>query len=345
MAQSSRERVLKAITFQGPDRAPINHYVFPGAFYRHGRALLEIAQRYPDDFDNAAVNMPEGDLRPEESLEIVEWRDAWGTLWYRLKGYTSGEVKEPALPTWDAWADYQMPPLAGADHFAELSAQFHRDAQRLFLRGSGGSLFQLMQHMRGPANLLMDLAEDCPEVHELADALVAHHLYHIKGALMAGADCITFGDDWGAQDRLLVRPEMWRRFFKPRYKRLFDAIRDAGKFIWFHTDGWIVEIIPDLIEIGVNVLNPQHHIMGDERVAELAAGKVCLRTDIDRQWLIPFGSPEEIRSYVKKVLRLFGDYDGGIMLHGEVGPDVPLENVQALYSAFYDYGRYPFDWA
>ena len=157
-------------------------------------------------------------------------------------------------------------------------------------------------------------------------------------------DCVRFGDDWGAQDRMLVHPDMWRRFFKPRYKRMFDVIKEAGKFVWFHTDGWIWEIIDDLIEIGVDVLNPQHGCMGDERVAARVGGRVCIRTDIDRQYLIPWGTPDEIRAYVKKVLKLVGGYNGGIILHGEVGPDVPLENVQALYSAYYDYGRYPFDW-
>jgi uroporphyrinogen decarboxylase len=341
---NARERVLRGITMTGPDRAPINHYIFPGAFYRHGEALLRVAQQYPDDFGNASVNVPAQVEDASASMEIIEWRDAWGTLWRRLKGYTSGDVREPAIPTWDAWSDYRMPPPPSPEHWAEMKQRFDAQRPEFFLRAGGGSLFQLMQHLRGPADLLMDLAEDRPEVHELADAIIEHHLHAIRGGLAAGADCITFGDDWGAQDRLLVRPPTWRRFFKPRYKRMFDVIKDAGALVWFHSDGWILEIIPDLIEIGVDVLNPQHYIMGDERVAAVAAGRVCIRTDIDRQWLIPQGSPEEIRDYVKKVLRLFGNYNGGIMLHGEIGPDVPLENVRALYAAFYEYGRYPFDW-
>jgi uroporphyrinogen decarboxylase len=336
-----RERVRRAITMTGPDRAPIHHYIFPGAFYRHGDALLRIAQRYPDDFGNAYINanlpLPEDQA---DVMEVIEWRDAFGVLWNRLKGYTSGDVKEPAIPTWDLWQDYHFPSTPEPAYFVEMKQQFvdHPELPRMF---GVGSLFQTMQHIRGPANLLMDLAEDLPEVHELADGLVDYHMRRVRGALGAGAEIINYGDDWGAQDRLLVHPNMWRRFFKPLYKRMFDEIKDAGAFVWFHTDGWILEIIPDLIELGVNVLNPQHPIMGDERVAALAAGKLCIRTDIDRQWLIPFGEPEAIREYVKKALRLFGSYNGGIILHGEVGPDVPLANVQALYSAFYDYGAYP----
>ena len=338
-----RERITRAILFQGPDRAPIHHYIFPGAFFRHGDALLEVAQRYPDDFGNEAVNPPEKEP-VEASNEIVEWQDAWGTVWRRLKGYTSGEVKTPAIPTWDTWPDYEFPASPTEEHFESFRAQVEEMHPEQFVKGGGGSIFQLVEHLRGPASLLMDLAEDRQEIHELVDRLVDHHLISIKGYLKAGADCIAFGDDWGAQDRLLVHPDMWRRFWKPRYQRMFEPIKDAGKFVWFHTDGWILEIIEDLIEIGVDVLNPQHHCMGDDRVAEIAAGKVCIRTDIDRQHLIPHGTPDEIRAYVKKVLKLFGDYEGGIILHGEVGPEVPLENVEAMYSAFYEFGGYPFGW-
>ena len=341
---TSRERLTRAISFQGPDRAPIHHYIFPGAFYRHGEALLKVAERYPDDFGNEGVQPPPPEP-VEASNEIVEWQDAWGTVWRRLKGYTSGEVQTPAIPTWDRWSEYQFPPTPSEQHFEGFRAHVATLHPERFVNGSGGSLFQLVEHLRGPANLLMDLAEDRQEIHELVDRLVEYHLVSIKGYLAAGVDCVAFGDDWGAQDRVLNHPDMWRRFWKPRYKRMFDAIKETGKFVWFHTDGWILEIIPDLIEIGVDVLNPQHHCMGDERVAELAAGKVCIRTDIDRQRLIPFGTPEEIRAYVKKVLKLFGDHNGGIILHGEVGPEVPLENVEAMYAAFYEFGGYPFAWS
>ena len=338
-----RERLRRAITFGEPDRAPIHHYIFPGAFFRHGEALVELARRYPDDFDNEAVNPP--DPQSVDAItEVVEWQDGWGTVWRRLKGYTSGEVKVPALPTWDGWGAYEFPPVPTEQHFEALQARVAEQHPEWFVCAPGGSLFQHIQHLRGPANLMMDLAEDRQEVHELAERKVEHMLAAIEGYVKTDVDCIRFGDDWGAQSQLLVHPDMWRSFFKPLYKKMFDVAKDAGKFVWFHSDGWIWEIIDDLIEIGVDVLNPQHHCMGDERVAAKAGGRVCIRTDIDRQHLIPFGTPEEIRAYVRKVLGLFGDYGGGIILHGEVGPEVPFENVRALYESYYELGHYPFTW-
>ena len=335
--------MIRAITFQCPDRAPIQHWAQPGAYMRHGSALLELFERYPDDFDNEGVNPPEP-ASVERLTEVREWRDAWGTLWHGLKGFTSGEVKVPAIPDWSRWSEYQFPPLPEPSYFEWFRAKVERRHPKWFVLASGGTLFQQMISLRGMTNLLMDLAEDRPEVHELADRLVEYRLAHIKRYLETQVDAIEFADDWGAQDRMLIHPELWRNFFKPRYKRLFEPVKEAGRFIWFHTDGWTLDILEDLIELGIDVLNPEHDVMGDERVAKHVAGRVCIKTNIDTQYLLPRGSPDEIRAYVKKLLVLFGNYNGGIILHGEIGPDVPLENVQALFSAFYEFGSYPFHW-
>lgn len=343
---TSRERILAALEFSGPDRCPIQHYVFPGAIWRHGRALLDLADRYPDDFGNNAIKTnAQAPLEEAQSIDdVIEWQDAWGTVWRRLRGYTSGEVLRPAIPDWDAWRTYEFPPHPPESHYEQFAASVRQRRETEFISASGGGFFQLMQHMRGPANYFEDLAEDNEGVHELADRMVEHNLYSIERYVKAGVDCITFGDDWGAQDRLLIHPDMWRRFFKPRYARMFAVARDAGAHVWFHTDGWILEIIEDLIEIGVTLLNPQHACMGTARVGEIAGGRVCIRTDIDRQWVIPFGTPEQIREAVREAVAAFGRFNGGVMLHGEVGQDVPLENIEALWSAFYEYGAYPLEW-
>ena len=341
-----RERILAAIELAGPDRCPIQHYVFPGAIWRHGQKLLDIAEMYPDDFGNAAIKAnTQPPLEEEEGIEdVIEWEDVFGTVWRRLRGYTSGEVLRPAIPDWDAWRTYELPPPPGESHFDEFAARVKERHPEQFVAGSGGGFFQRMQSMRGPDSYFIDLAEDNEGVHELADRMVERNIYSIERYVRAGADCITFGDDWGAQDRLLIHPDEWRRFFKPRYARMFEVARDAGVHVWFHSDGWTLEIMRDLIEIGVTVLNPQHACMGTRRVGEIVGGQVCIRTDIDRQWVIPYGSPDDVVEAVKEAIAAFGSFNGGVLLHGEVGQEVPLENIEALYSAFYEYGRYPLTW-
>ena len=271
---------------------------------------------------------------------MVEYRDAWGTVWRRLRGYTSGEVLHPAIPDWDAWRDYQFPPPPSDEYFEQLAAQVAERHPEQFVCASGGGFFQLMSHLRGPANFYMDLAEDHPGAHELADRMVEYNLHLITRAVRAGVDCIRFGDDWGGQDRLLIHPDAWRRFFKPRYARMFAAARDGGVHVWFHTDGWTLDILEDLVEIGVTVLNPQHACMGTHRVGKLIGGKVCIRTDIDRQWTIPWDPEQIVAAGRRRGLR---QLQRGCILHGEVGQEVPREH-RGAHSAFYRYGRYPLDW-
>ncbi len=340
-----RERVLAAIEFKGPDRCPIEHYAFPGAIHQHGQRLLDLAERYPDDFGNGVYRSGQQAWEEGQNVnDVIEWQDGWGITWRRLRGYTTGEVYRPAIADWDSWRSYQFPASPPDSHFEQFAASVQQRHPEEFITASGGGFFQLMQHMRGPANYFEDLAEDNEGVHELADRMVDFNLYSIERYVKAGCDCIRFGDDWGSQDRLLIHPDMWRRFFKPRYAKMFAVARDAGVQVWFHTDGWILEIIDDLIEIGVTVLNPQHACMGTQRVGEICGGRVCIRTDIDRQWVIPFGTPQDVEAAVKEAIEAFGSFNGGCMLHGEIGPNVPFENIEALYSGFYEYGTYPLSW-
>jgi len=178
-------------------------------------------------------------------------------------------------------------------------------------------------------------------VDALADRLVDYRIQGVARSLQAGADACFFADDWGAQRSLLINPERWRQFFKPRYKRVFEVVKNYGGHVWFHTDGYTWDILDDLIEIGIDVLNPQHHIMGDERVAERIAGKVCLRSDLDRQHVLPHGTREEVEEHVKQIIALFGAFNDGLILHGEIGPDVPFDNVKTMYDTCIEYGRYP----
>lgn len=338
---TSRERVRRAITFQGPDRIPINHAIFPGALKRHGQAILDLVAEFPDDFGNGAII---GGQEPDvQAGEIEEYRDGWGSQWLRLEGYTAGEVVRPGLPDWSEFKDYRFPPNTPQKTFDEWRAKLDESHEH-WVNGGGGALFEQLQWIRGPENLYMDLAEDRAELHELADRLVEYFIVEIEGAIFADVDGIGFADDWGSQRALLISPEQWRSFFKPRYARLFAQAKNAGKPVFFHTDGWTLDILEDLVEIGVNVLNPQHTLMGEERLGKLFGGRVAIRSDLDRQRIIPRGSREEIREHVKAVIRAFGSHNGGLILHGEVGQDVPLENVRCMLEAFREFGEYPLNW-
>ncbi|MBI3922069.1 MAG: hypothetical protein HY318_11680, partial [Armatimonadetes bacterium] len=186
-----RERLLAAIEFTGPDRCPIHHYIFPGAIWRHGQKLLDLAEKYPDDFGNAGIKANTlTPLNQEEKVEdVIEWKDDWGTVWRRLRGYTSGEVLHPAVPDWESWRTYEFPPLPPDEHFEDFATEVRKRHPEEFVLGSGGGFFQHMQHLRGPENYFIDLAEENEGVNELADRMVERNVYCIERYVKAGADC------------------------------------------------------------------------------------------------------------------------------------------------------------
>jgi uroporphyrinogen decarboxylase len=117
---------------------------------------------------------------------------------------------------------------------------------------------------------------------------------------------------------------------------MFSKVKKQGLDVWFHSDGNILEIMPDIIELGVDVLNCQASVM-DINELKKYAGKLAFRTDIDRQQVLPFVSPAEVKEYVFGLFHALGTPDGGIIACGEISEDVPLENIKAMYEAFTEF--------
>jgi uroporphyrinogen-III decarboxylase len=121
---------------------------------------------------------------------------------------------------------------------------------------------------------------------------------------------------------------------------MFKRVRERGMDVWYHTDGQIRDIFDDLIEIGVQVINCQVPVVGHDWIAKNVRGRVAIRTDIDRQRVMPLGSTMEVKEEVHRTFEACGSSQGGIIACGEVGPDVPLENIRAMYEAFLEHGTY-----
>ena len=150
---------------------------------------------------------------------------------------------------------------------------------------------------------------------------------------------VYFGDDLGMQHGLAVGEHKWRKYLKPCYQRMYGMCHDAGANVYMHTDGHIIPILKDLIECGVNVVNPQIRANGLDRLVEACKGKVCVNLDLDRQ-LFPFCTPDEIDAHVREAVEKLGAPDGGLWISAEVGPDVPLANIEALCTALERYRGY-----
>lgn len=118
---------------------------------------------------------------------------------------------------------------------------------------------------------------------------------------------------------------------------MFQRVRDAGMDVHFHSDGQIKEIIPDLIDIGANVINCQATVVGLDYIKKEFRGKVCFRTDLDRQYVMVFGTPNEVKAHIQDVFNHLGNASGGIIACGEIGDDTPMANIRAMYETFLNF--------
>jgi uroporphyrinogen-III decarboxylase len=369
---TSRERVIRAIEFKCPDRVPVMHAVLPAAWYKYGEDLAKILSRYPRDIasrlNKSDISKSPASAGYKYSEELSEkWifaddfvyleprsfqygtpgksgdsTDEWGCTWRKIDPGIVGQVIKSPLEDWDNIKNYQFPdPLAYwrfniPEIERTVSYAQHRDK---YIIAYCGNLFELLQWIRDYVPLMIDIMENRDRVKFLIEKIVDYNLRTLEFWLKYPIDGILFQDDWGTQRQLIINPKTWRELFKPYYKKLFDTVHSSGRHIHFHTDGYTIDIIPDLIEIGVDVLNPQFSAMNLEDLAKIVAGRVCIRSDIDRQYILPKATPEEVDLYVKRVIELFGSNNGGFIAMGEINSDSKLENIEAMYEAFEKYGR------
>lgn len=316
MQMSPEENYFRAIEFRKPAWIPVNVGLLPATWIRYREALEEIVIRHPLIFGEYKMGSKKFD-EVSGTYKVGEHVDEWGCVWKNIRNGLDAIVVGHPIETWDALENYH-PPEPITDSLPH------------------GFMFLRLTYLRGYENLMVDFAEEPPQLYKLIEMVLSYNLAVIERMLSRKPKIVHFGDDLGMQDRLPFSPNHFRKYLKPCYERMFKRCRDAGAHVYLHTDGHIVEIIQDLIECGVSVLNPQVRANGLDKLAREAKGKVCIDLDLDRQ-MFPFCSPKEIEEHVEEAVMKLGSQEGGLMLRAEVGPDVPLENIEAICSALERY--------
>ena len=336
---NSRRRVLRAIMMAGPNRVPIMHGTLPGAMARHGDSLRNVYRRYPEDTLNVGTDA-HGEFGPEIGAPS---RDRWGCLWVRHNDQHKGQVTHCPLADWSALDDYEPPDMAGDQIIDAVACRLTENAGEKYTLADAYTLWQRMCYLHGFRATFEDLLAKRDRCLQLRDMVLRVLLRRLKRlGELPELDGIRFCDGWGSQQALLISPGLWREFFKPAYAAMFDVVHQSGKHVWMHCYGVIEEIIPDLIEIGVDVLNPQSSCMERERLNGLIGGRICVLSDIDRQYTLPRGTADDVRAAVRADIDAFGCFNGGLVSHGKVGGDVPLANVEAMLDEMVRYGSAPY---
>jgi uroporphyrinogen decarboxylase len=382
---TGRERVLTALDHREPDRVPFDLGStqvtgIHAAAYRDLRQALgmpEVGIEYVDRVQGLAL--PDGDLverlgvdtrglfplnshnwnvREEEAGEYWLYHDEWGITHRRPRpdGLYYSVYRVP-LPGPDltpeeirrhSWPDLGDPRrIAGQRELAEA----YRDAgYAVVLKAPFAGLFEMAQRIIGMEALLIAMATDEKLAGALFDRLLELRLDFWEMALPElgpVVDVVAEFDDYGTQTSQLISPRMFRKQLKPRLKALFERVRDLapGTRLFFHSCGNVRPLIPDFIEIGVDILNPIHvRAEGMEPAAlkrDFGSELVFWGGGVDTQGVLPSATPQEVKDDVRRNIEALAPGGGYVFntVHN-IQPDVPAENVVAMWEALREYGVY-----
>ncbi len=315
-----REDRLKAIKYDYPEYIPVSMGFLPKTWMRYREKLEGIVLRHPivfPGYEKGSTNFDEVGGK----YALGRHTDAWGCVANNILHGLDSIVTEHPVPTREAVHRLRAPEVdEGLLH---------------------GFMFLRLTDLRGFEEAMLDFAEEPPELQMLIDIVLEYNVRQVRLLLDEKEDeeILWFGDDLGMQNGLPISPEKWRKYLKPCYARIYGLCHERGHYVYMHTDGCIHEIIPDLIDCGVNVVNAQFRANGLENLVRVCKGKVCLDLDLDRQ-MFPFCGSDEIDGHVRKVVKALGSPEGGLWLEAECGPDVPLDNIEAICVALEKYRSY-----
>lgn len=327
----SRECVKRTLQFQPVDRIPRDLWALPGIVIFRIDEYQEMIRRYPLDFISPDYTYGSGERVSGVFGEVGQYTDAWGCVWHVGEPGVVGEVKEEPIAEWSALNTYRPP------YELLLEADLSRvnrscaETDKFVKVGTETRPFERLQFLRGTEKLFLDLAYGDSRVFKLLEMLHDFFMQEMHMWAETDVDGVSFMDDWGSQTSLLISPDMWRQIFKPLYKDYCDVLKSKGKFVFFHSDGNIRSIYPDLIEIGIDAVNSQLFCMDMEELGDSFSGKITFWGEIDRQHVLPFGIEDDVRASVRRVCSSLGRGDGGVIAQCEWGNDVSSDNIAAVF--------------
>jgi uroporphyrinogen-III decarboxylase len=338
---NSRERVRRAVHFQHPDHIP--HFL-------------------PDGKENDIIWAAPWNLGGNPGLVVKQpWHvcsngsfqemiDAWGITWRRhISDSGKGEAKEYPIADITRQAECQFPNANHPDLFRAIRIvveENNSSENPKYVLGVApfSSLNEGTHIIRGLQNMFIDYYENPDDLKSLINRLASKQAESIKLLADSGCDGVMFYDDWGLQDSLMVSPDLIEEFFMPNYRSNWGLAKQLGLDTWMHSCGHIIEILPKFIEAGLNVIQmDQQQNMGLENLAAKVGGKITFWCPVDIQKTMIEGSIEDIKNYVKQMMKTIGSFNGGLISMAYTTPDaighVP-EKTAAMCEAFRNYGLY-----
>lgn len=364
---NAKQRVIAALTRRGlPDRVPLQFDLCRALLEQFGRKYDIPVQYNRSYYEDVTYRISANDLRTamgsdcvvvgaglpagyehptaEDGCIVNEFGMVMrpGPLYYDVIGMPfSGPT------TADDVRRFPFPDPLAEGRFDNAIRDIARFKDEYFIIGDLElTMFEMAWHMTGMEKFLVDMSTGEEYIGVLLDKIMAFSIAVGKKLVELGVDGIWTGDDFGAQNGMLISPRMWRRIFKPRMAEVWQELKRANPnvMIMYHSDGAIAPILDDLIEIGLEVFNPvQPNVPGHDpqELKSRYGDRLSFWGAIDQQQLLPFGTPEQIAADVKAKIEVLGR-GGGYMCSPAhiVQADTSMDNVEAFIRAVKHYGVY-----
>jgi uroporphyrinogen decarboxylase len=352
-----RDRILMALNHEEPDRCPM-HILFTPDFaerlktflVNEGKDIGEIdygvlGGRYPYNIDRilesdmliTTVGWLHSFNHPQERY-VDEWGVEWKAVYFDTpygQGRYTDIVKNPIITEADI-ENYNSPDPNRPSLYEEALCVINDFKSDYWIVGSvAGGIFESACGLHGYENMLIDIALNPDIAERIMQITYKYHLEAAKRFVKMGVDMLWLGEDVGAQKNMLISPDLWRKLLKPKMANMISEVRiiNPGIRIAYHSDGYIVPIIPELIEIGVDVLNPiQPGAMDPYQLKKQFGDNLTFWGSVDQQHTLPHGTIQEVKNEVLERLRIMGKGGGFIIAPAHrVQMDTPMENFWSMY--------------
>jgi len=359
---NSRERVFKTLRHEFPDRYPLDGWFLNSVLdnikkYYRTDDLEEVLKELGIDFRTTCME-PDGNIKKEFSyfekmgLSIPiddyyvrrvsdnEYEDEWGVR-IETTGEKDLDWKYSYHPLNNngtlSLSNLKIPDINSGNRFDKVSEDIEKYRNSYIVAAGVSTLFRKSWILCGYSKFLEALYLDRSFVEDLLDILLEFYIKLVKNYINRGVDIIELGGDLGTEESLMISPDLWREVFKPRLKRIITENKQEGVYFYLHSDGNIASIIPDITEIGIDILNPiQPECMDPKTIKEQFGKELTLHGTMSLQRTFTQGDKNDIRNEILDRIRYCGE-DGGLILapSNAFTVDVPIENI--LY--FYDFTK------
>ena len=315
----------KAIRLEHPSSIPVCVGMLPAMWIHNGKEVEQLVKSFPQFFpEGYSVDYSDPSTVAHGTYKAGEHVDEWGCVWSNVdEGMEAIVTGHPVKTEEDVFT---------------LEIPKNRDG-----RLPHGFMYLRLLDLCGFENTMCMFAEEDEAIRTLIDKVLEYNKYQVEAILPRCNGVVAFGDDLGIQNGLLIGAERWRKYMKPCYAELYGMIKKHNPecLIYMHTDGCIHEIMPDLMDCGVDMINPQYRANGLDNLVRVCRKEqiIPIALDLDRQ-LFPFASHAQLEEHVHECIEALYLPEGGLTLNIELNYEVPMDNCYALLEAVEKYRHY-----